>query len=180
MLRPWRRLGSTRLQDCRVFEVERVRFERPEGGSEESFYCLDAPDWINVIPLTEDERVLFVRQYRFGIEDLTLEIPGGMCDAGESPIEAAGRELLEETGYRAAEIREIGWVHPNPSIQNNRCHSFVARGLEKVRDPRPDPHEAFEQVSVPLGDVPRLIAAGSISHALVLVAFHLLDQSRKA
>ena len=100
-MRPWRRIGSTRLQRCRVFDVDLVRFEPPAGGAAESFYCIDVPDWINVIPMTADGQVLFVRQYRFGIEDFTLEIPGGMCDPGEAPQDAARRELREETGYES-------------------------------------------------------------------------------
>jgi 8-oxo-dGTP pyrophosphatase MutT (NUDIX family) len=134
---------------------------------------IEAPDWINVIPLTEDRRVLMVRQYRFGIEDFTLEIPGGMCDAGEAPEQAARRELREETGYEAGELVELGWVHPNPPIQNNRCYTFLAPRPVKVAEPEPDLHERFEQVSVPLADVRRLIAERAISHALVLAAFHL-------
>ena len=79
------------------------------------------PDWINVIPLTDDGQVVMVRQYRFGIEGFTLEIPGGMCDPGEPPLEAARREMREETGYAPSEMIELGWVHPNPPLQNNRC-----------------------------------------------------------
>jgi len=178
VLRPWRRLGATRLQNCRVFDVDGVRFERPEGGAEETFYCLDAPDWINVIPLTVDDQVLFIRQYRFGVEGFTLEIPGGMCDPGEGPREAALRELHEETGHRAGELTELGWVHPNPALQGNRCYTYLARSLVEDGQPQPDPNEAFELTRVPLKDVPRMIADGEITHALVVAAFQLLESSK--
>jgi 8-oxo-dGTP pyrophosphatase MutT (NUDIX family) len=88
-------------------------------------------------------------------------------------MEAAARELREETGYRAEDIVELGWVHPNPPIQNNRCHTFLARGVRKVGEPAPEGAESFQQVSVPLDDVPRLISERKITHALVLAAFHL-------
>ena len=176
---PWRRIKSERLQRCGIFDLDRVRFERPAGDGARDFYVLDAPDWINIIPLTEDRQVLMVRQFRFGIDDFTLEIPGGMCDPGESPLDAAARELREETGYEAEEIVELGWVHPNPPIQNNRCHTFLARGVKKVGEPAPDGAEIFEQLSVPLDDIPRLISERRITHALVLASFHLFGVDKK-
>ena len=171
---PWRRLESRRLQHCRVFDVDRVRFERPDGGAAEWFYRIESPEWINVIPLTRDEEVLLVRQYRFGVEGFTLEIPGGMCDPGESPLEAARRELREETGHESPRLVELGWVHPNPALQSNRCYSYLARDVERVAEPEPDPHEQFELSRVPLREIPRLIRERKITHALVVSAFQLL------
>jgi 8-oxo-dGTP pyrophosphatase MutT (NUDIX family) len=172
---PWRRVGSRRLQDCGIFQLDRASFRPPDGSPARDFHVLAAPDWINVIPLTDDRRVVLIRQYRFGVEDFTLEIPGGMCDDGEAPADAARREMLEESGHDAREIVPLGWVHPNPAIQNNRCHSFLARGAFPAAGLRPDPDEAFEIVEAPLVEIPRLIAAGRITHALVVTAFQLLS-----
>jgi ADP-ribose pyrophosphatase YjhB (NUDIX family) len=174
---PWRRLDSRRLADCGVFEVDAVRYEPPGGGPAPTFYALRSTDWVNVIPLTADRRVLLVRQYRFGIDGFTLEIPGGMCDPDEDPSSAARRELLEETGHESPEIVELGWVHPNPAIQTNRCWCYLARDVVHTRSPRPDPHEAFEQCSVPLDEIPGLIRTRRITHALVVAAFQLLGTS---
>lgn len=171
----WRRTGSRRLEHCRVFDVDEVRFEPPRGGAPQDFYRVDSPDWINVIPLTADDEVLLLRQYRFGIEEFTLEIPGGMCDPGEDPRAAALRELREETGAEPRELIELGWVHPNPAIQTNRCFTYLARDVRVVDEPRPDEHEEFEQVRVPLDRVPELIRRRKITHSLVVAAFQLLE-----
>jgi ADP-ribose pyrophosphatase len=174
-MRPWRRVGGGLVHRCRVFDLNLVRLEPPEGGPPREFYVVDAPDWINVVPVTDDGQVVLVRQYRFGIHELTLEVPGGVCDPGEPPEETARRELLEETGYAARELVPLGWVHPNPAVQSNRCHCFLALGCRRVADPDPDPDEAFEVVTVPMEEARRLLRDGGIRHALVLTSFQLME-----
>jgi 8-oxo-dGTP pyrophosphatase MutT (NUDIX family) len=171
----WRRIRSRLLHDCRVFRLNEVEFGRNGLETDHPFYVLDAPAWINVIPLMSDDRVVMIRQYRFGTEEETLEIPGGMCDEGESPAEAAHRELLEETGFAAGSLVELGSVHPNPAIQSNRCHSFLATDLRRIADPKPDPNEGFEEELVRLSEVPGLVTGGRITHSLVIGAFYLLN-----
>jgi 8-oxo-dGTP pyrophosphatase MutT (NUDIX family) len=173
-VRPWSRVGTERVQRCRVFDVDRVRFAPPDGRPPREFFVVEAPDWINVVPLTSDGHVVFIRQFRFGVDAVTLEIPGGMCDGTEPPAEAARRELREETGYVTDDLVDLGWVHPNPAIQNNRCHTFLARDVRLAGPPAPDDDEAFEVVTVPLDAVTGLIADGSITHALVVAAFYRL------
>ena len=173
-VKPWRRLRTERLQRCRIFDLDRVLFEPQDGRDAREFYVVEAPDWINVVPLTEDQRVVLVRQFRFGANALTLEIPGGMCDEGEEPRVSALRELREETGYGTRDLVDLGFVHPNPAIQSNRCHTFLARNVTRVGDPAPEGDEAFEIVTVPLADVPGLIRDGAITHALVIAAFYRL------
>ncbi len=169
----WRRLGADRLQRCRVFDLDRVRYASPAGG-ERSYFVVEAPDWINVVPLTDDGRVVLVRQFRFGIDEFTLEIPGGMCDGGEPPEATARRELREETGYDCRELVPLGFVHPNPAVQTNRCHTFLARGAFPAGDPTPDDDETLEVLAVPLPEIPVMIRDGRITHALVVAAFHRL------
>lgn len=145
----------------------------PEG-TERDFVVIESADWVNVVPLTESGEVVLVRQYRHGVRERTLEIPGGMVDPGESPTQAAARELREETGYAPARVRELGMVTPNPAIQSNLCHTFLAEAVEPVGPPQPDPHERIEVCRVPLADIPVLIRSGSISHSLVVAAFGLM------
>ncbi len=167
----WTVEESERLADCRVFAVERRRMRRGDGRADD-FFVIRSPDWVNVVALTgEDERVL-VEQWRHGVEKVTLEIPGGMVDPGESPYRAAVRELREETGYTAREWYGLGWVEPNPAIQTNRCHTFLARGAEPAGRPSFDRNERCRLVLRPFSEAGRLVAEGIIDHALVVVALH--------
>ena len=114
-----------------------------------------------------------VRQYRHGSRAVTLEIPGGLFDPGDTPEEAAARELLEETGYQAERWTEIGVANPNPAIFNNRCYTFLAQDIQKISDLIPDQTEDIEVVLIPLIDIPKLIRTGKIDHAIVIAAFSL-------
>ena len=170
----WKRESSEQVADCRVFKVRRDLSADPRDGREHDFYVIEAPDWINVIPLTASGEVVLIEQYRHGTEEVSLEIPGGMVDAGETPLDAAARELLEETGYEAPEIIFLGKTRPNPAIQNNWIHTFLARGAERVGVPRNDGTEQTVVRLATLEEIPALVGEGKITHSLVVVGFHWL------
>jgi len=170
----WRRERSEQVADCRVFRVRRDLSADPRGGRTHDFYVIEAPDWVNVIPVNERGEVVLIELYRHGTAELSLEIPGGMVDPGEEPHVAAARELLEETGYEAREVVPLGRARPNPAIQDNWLHTFLARGVTYRQEPSDDGTEQTRVRLVPLEQIPSLIAEGAIVHSLVVTAFHWL------
>ena len=172
MIKPWPVTHSTEQLRNRIFGLSARTSTSPRTGESHEFYVLQCTDWVNVIPLTSDGHVVMIRQYRHGRQEVTLEIPGGMVDPQDAdPGEAARRELLEETGYWAGRVQRLGAIAPNPAIQDNLCHSYLATELEHRGVTQLDGTEDIEVELVPLAQIPRLILGGEISHALVVVAF---------
>jgi ADP-ribose pyrophosphatase len=174
-LHTWERLASEIAYACRIFSIRRDRARFSRDDAEHDFHVLESTDWVNIIPITPSGEVVLVRQFRHGIRECTLEIPGGMVDPEDaSPLVAARREMIEESGYDSERVEALGSIHPNPAIQNNLCHSFVAYDVECRHVQSFDSSEETEVVLVPLVRIPDLIRAGDITHALVVVAFHWL------
>lgn len=171
MIKPWKRIRSQPSQSFRVFSIRTDTAISPRTGKEHDFYIIESRDWINIIPLTDDHQVVMIRQYRHGSREVTLEIPGGLVDPGDTSKKAAARELLEETGYQAKKWTKIGMVNPNPALFNNRCHTYLACSLQKVTEPTPDQTEDIEVVHLPLTNIPKLILERKIDHAMVITAF---------
>lgn len=156
--------------DYRIFRTVFVDGEHARGMTKR-FSVIECVDWVNVIALTPDEQVVLIRQYRVGTEKVCLEIPGGMVDPGEDAETAAARELVEETGYTAREWRHLGRSAPNPAIQNNTLHTYLALGAERTHDQQLEGSEVVTVETVPLRDVTELLRRGAIDHALVVAAF---------
>jgi ADP-ribose pyrophosphatase len=166
----WHTSKSTRVLDHPVLQVDLAERSRGTEPAHE-FVILHSPDWVNVVPLTEDGQVVLIRQWRHGTGEETLEIPGGLIDPGETPMVAGARELTEETGYQAERLEPLGWVHPNPALFGNRCYTCLALGCRVVGPPCPEDTEQIQVELQPLAQVPELIRRGDISHSLVVAAF---------
>lgn len=171
----WRHDEDELVAETRIFSLRRRRGtspNRPDQSGE--FVYLDSADWVNVIAVTPKREVVLIEQFRHGIGEVTLEIPGGMVDAGEDPLTAGVRELAEETGYGSERFELIGTVTPNPAILNNRCHTALVEDAMPRGPCALEMHEEIGVRLVPLDDIARLIGDGYIHHALVIAAFHHL------
>lgn len=155
-----------------IFELEARRSESPRTGEQADYYVLRSPHWVNVVAETPEGRVVLVRQWRHGIAQATLELPGGLLDAGEDPVGAGLRELREETGYEAQSAELIGQVHPNPAIMDNICFTVWARNCRCVHAPEPDAGEDLETVLAEAGALHAWTLDGTISHAVVICGIH--------
>ncbi|MFP6646767.1 MAG: NUDIX hydrolase [Candidatus Latescibacterota bacterium] len=175
----WELVESEQLADYRITRVRRDRRRSPRTGAEHDFIVLQMREWVNVIAVTRQARIVITEQYRHGTQEVGVEIPGGVVDPGDSELEqAARRELLEETGYEAEEFVCIGKVTANPAIQDNRCHTFVALGAHAVGEARLEAGEDIAVGEVGIDEVGELIASGRMSHALVIAGFWWFDRWR--
>jgi 8-oxo-dGTP pyrophosphatase MutT (NUDIX family) len=166
----WQIIKDTKVFETPIFNLHE-REVKPAGENEPSdFYVLDAPEWINIIALTPDREIVLVEQYRHGIDEVTLEIPGGMVDPGESPIEAAKRELAEETGFTSDSWELIGKSSSNPAFLTNFTHLYLVENCKKTEDQQTEGTEDIDVHIMKLKDFMSLIRNGTVHHAIVLSA----------
>lgn len=168
----WRIYASKQVADCRVFKIREDNCERESDALKSSFFVIEAPDWVNIVAVAKTNEFVFIEQFRHGIEEIILEIPGGMIDEGEAPETAAKRELLEETGYSSNNWILLGKSCPNPAIQNNTIYHFLALDCEKTHETNFDEHENVVTRLKKIEEIESMMRSGEIVHSLVLTAFY--------
>jgi len=174
----WERGASRVIQSTKILDLCGVFYRHPVRGTAREFICLEAHDWVNVVAVTTEGKIVLVRQFRYGINEFSLEVPGGVIETGEDPVAAGVRELAEETGYAGGTARLLGSVHPNPAIQNNRCHAVLVEGVACTQQLDWDTDEEIEVSTVPVEEAIRLACNGSITHSLSLCALMLFMAQR--
>jgi 8-oxo-dGTP pyrophosphatase MutT (NUDIX family) len=174
MVHPWHMIASEPVVDVGLFRVTRDLARSPRTHGQRPFYVVHMADWVMVVPLTADGKLVLVRQYRHGAREAGLEVPGGLHDrAGEQPEQGAARELAEESGYGGGELTLLGRLRPQPALFANRAWIYLARGVAPHAAPAPDPGEDLEVVLLDPREVPSRIAAGEISNAMTVAALAL-------
>jgi 8-oxo-dGTP pyrophosphatase MutT (NUDIX family) len=159
-------LGSKQLISERWLQLREDRVRLANGHEIERFHVIHGPDWASALCVTEASEVVLVRQYRHGIASSSLELPAGVIEPHETPEEAARRELVEETGYESSDWVRIQTVSTEPARHTTSAHFFCARGARLTQQPTPEESEVLEVVKVPLADLARLAADGSIVHGV--------------
>jgi len=173
---PWSKRSSKKLADYRIFTVRSDTAVSPRTGQEHDFYVIESVNWVNVVPVTTDGKIVMVEQYRHGSDTIELEIPGGMIDpTDKDPVAAGLRELKEETGYEGSNAQLIGQVYPNPAVQNNICYTVLVENCECRHQVCLDHTEDIAVNLVDRAEIPELVRTGRIGHSLVVAALYYYE-----
>jgi ADP-ribose pyrophosphatase len=178
--RKWALEAAETIFKNSFLQLTRERCSHPELGSH-NFYVLGLRDWVNITPVTREGKILLVRQYRRGTDELTVEIPSGSMDKGEhAPLPAAHRELREETGYVAGQMTALCRVAVNPAIQDNYCHMYLATNCTYEGELQPDATEEIEVLQLTTEEVECMLSRGEITHSLGVLGLTLALQALRA
>lgn len=172
MIPIWETIANKELLDLNIFKAELVTRKHTLNGKIGEFVVLNSSNWTNVIPVTKEGNVLLIEQFRQGTNSITIEIPGGLIEFGETPINAARRECIEETGFSSDnELELLGVSLPNPAFLNNKCYTFVWFDVEERHRQNFDENEEINVLPTPINEVKDMIKSGKINHSIITTAF---------
>lgn len=164
----WDIIRSEYLYRSPWLTVRKDMVRTEKGITIDDFYVLEYPTWVNVIAITADGQFIIERQYRHGIGQEVYEICAGVCEKDEEPIDAAKRELLEETGYGGGRWSLIGKYAPNPNSMNNWCYSFLAENVVQMKEPCQELTESISVYQVSKDELKKLMSTGQIVEGIML------------
>lgn len=171
-IKEWKVLESEYLVRRPWLTARRDRLELPDGRIIPEYYVLEYPDWVNVIAITKDGQFVMERQYRHAARKISLELPCGVMEEGETPLEAAQRELLEETGFGGGQWKKLMELSPNPSAMSNMTHCFLAIGVEKIAEQHLDETEELSVLFMTKEEVKRMLNENQICQALMVAPLY--------
>ncbi|MGA1862549.1 NUDIX hydrolase [Deferribacter thermophilus] len=171
MNKHWQLLKIEQKYQDHVLGIEHKHFKFLKNGEQSPFCSIKTKNWVVIVPQTDDGKFILVKQFRFAIEDTTIEFPGGAIDYNEEPLKAAKRELQEETGFISDNFIDLGYLHPNPAILSNKCYIFAALNCKNTQKTNFD---KFEDIEIELWDKDQLESAilkNEITHSIVVAAY---------
>ena len=171
-IKEWKVLESEYLIRRPWLTARRDRLELPDGRIIPEYYVLEYPDWVNVIAITKEGQFVMERQYRHAARKISLELPCGVMEEGETPLEAAQRELLEETGFGGGQWQKLMELSPNPSAMSNTTHCFLAIGVEKIAEQHLDETEELSVLFMTKEEVKRMLDENQICQALMVAPLY--------
>ena len=171
-IKEWKVLESEYLVRRPWLTARRDRLELPDGRIIPEYYVLEYPNWVNVIAITKDGQFVMERQYRHAARKFSLELPCGVMEEGETPLEAAQRELLEETGFGGGQWKKLMELSPNPSAMSNTTHCFLAIGVEKIAEQHLDETEELSVLFMTKEEVKRMLNENQICQALMVAPLY--------
>lgn len=172
-MKPWRTIKSKYLLRDKWLTVRADTCETSEGVLVDPYYVLEYPDWAHIVAIDSMNRVLITKQYRHAVGRICSEIPCGVIEPKEAPVEAAKRELLEETGCTAGTFEKFGCLNPNPATHTNTIHCFLARDTAITEEPKQDDSEKIEFEFLPIDEIFRMIENGEFSQSLHIASLLL-------
>ncbi len=174
----WKTLSSEYLFNDQWFKVRKEVCETPQGKIVDPYYVYDFPTWVGAVPVTEDGKIVMIRQYRHAVGEVCIEIPGGCVDAADKNFEEAiAREILEETGYSFSSYDYLGKISPNPSTNSNWLHMFLARGGKKIAEQKLDGNEEIEVLLLSIDELKQLLKENKIVQSMhVSCMFYALEK----
>ncbi len=176
----FRRINTRKAYESKIFELEFRDYEHSDGSVHKDLAVLNSNDAANVIAITPNQKIVLVNQFRFGIDDTTIEIPGGLVEPEEDPMEAVKRELTEETGYTADKYQYLGKVYANPVFQSNFIHHYIAYDAVQTGVQSLDPAEDIDILTMDVLEVLKRLQSGYFMHPHTVTAFNLAMPYLKA